>query len=248
MCTLSFVPVSGGYRVAMNRDELLTRSIASPPSRFFFNELEAVYPQEPSGGTWIGVNSFGNAFALLNVNDPAVKGIASSQIISRGSVIPAIVFSPNSRAVSNTLKTLPLHQLRSFRLVCISQIEHQLFEWIWDGTQLRPSKFSWERRHWFSSSLSDANASRLRGQACEELAVKADPSSKGWLESLHRSHQPAPGPYSVCVHRPDARTVSYTEIECPGDRISMRYRNTSPCLKNHFDASFELAVSQSIAV
>jgi hypothetical protein len=70
---------------------------------------------------------------------------------------------------------------------------------------------------------------------CEAAAAEPAAGSKDWLRRLHRSHVPNPGAFSVCVHRPDAETVSYTEVRCHGSLISMDYLNGNPCLKEGFD-------------
>ena len=69
MCTLTFVPTTDGYLVAMNRDELRIRPVARAPRIHTRNGVEALYPTEPSGGTWIASNRYGNLLALLNWND-----------------------------------------------------------------------------------------------------------------------------------------------------------------------------------
>jgi len=45
-----------------------------------------------------------------------------------------------------------------------------------------------------------------------------------WLRRLHRSHLPERGPFSICMHRSDAATVSYTEVAVSGQRATMRYK------------------------
>jgi len=62
-----------------------------------------------------------------------------------------------------------------------------------------------------------------------------------WVKNLHQSHDPVPGPFSICVHRKDAATVSYTEVRCGGEAISMSYRSGSPCLTDLFDSEASLA-------
>jgi hypothetical protein len=118
-----------------------------------------------------------------------------------------------------------------------------LNEWRWDGSRRQKFELPWARKHWFSSSLSDAAAERGRGSACEDAATGHATASNDWLRNLHRSHVPAPGPFSICVHRQDAATVSYTEVECTRSLISMNYLFGNPCLKKDFDqfASAELA-------
>jgi hypothetical protein len=45
----------------------------------------------------------------------------------------------------------------------------------------------------------------------------------------------------MCVHRKDAATVSYTEVRCCGEDISMSYRSGSPCLTDLFDSETSLS-------
>ncbi len=49
--------------------------------------------------------------------------------------------------------------------------------------------------------------------------------------------------FSICVHREDAATVSYTEVRCSEECISMSYRNGNACLTDLFDFETSLAFS-----
>ena len=110
----------------------------------------------------------------------------------------------------------------------------------------RKLEFSWARKHWFSSSLSDSLAEKERGRTCETAAGEPAAGSYGWLRRLHRSHIPGPGPFSVCVHRQDAATLSYTEVRCDATQISMDYLGGNPCLKNSFDELASLALKDPV--
>ena len=57
----------------------------------------------------------------------------------------------------------------------------------------------------------------------------ADALSLDWLRRLHRSHEPEPGPFTVCTHREDAGTLSYTEIVVTARDIAMNHSPSSPC-------------------
>ena len=48
-----------------------------------------------------------------------------------------------------------------------------------------------------------------------------------WLRRLHRSHAPQAGPFSACMHRTDAATVSY-RVAVSSRRATMRYRAGTP--------------------
>ena len=241
MCTLTFVPTVDGYRAGMNRDELLTRPTALPPEIHEREGMKAVYPREPSGGTWIACNSSENLLALLNWNEIATASLGEERR-TRGLVIPHLILEENSSSTDFGLKRLSLGGVFPFRLVGVFQKERKLAEWRWDGTTIQQLGWAWARKHWFSSSLSDTSATENRGRVCEASSLDPAVGSTSWLRTLHCSHEPEPGPYSVCVHRKDAATVSYTEVECDRSSISMRYVSGSPCLKGTFD---ELATVQS---
>ena len=66
MCSVSFVPRDDGFVLAMNRDELFSRAAALPPEVRSLGKLAALCPREPAGGTWVGVNTAGMAFSLIN--------------------------------------------------------------------------------------------------------------------------------------------------------------------------------------
>lgn len=234
MCTLTFVPAEDGYLVGMNRDELLTRPVALPPKVFERSGIEMVYPREPSGGAWIACNGQGNLLALLNWKGCESHNLGEKRR-TRGLVIPQLIGLPDLSATDSHFLEMNLDGLFPFRLVGVFRHETVVNEWRWDGTAKQFLRLSWNRKHWFSSSLSDLLAEKERGRACEAVAGEPAAESNGWLRRLHRSHVPGPGPFSVCVHRQDVATVSYTEVRCGGTQISMDYLDGNPCLKNGFD-------------
>ena len=246
MCTLSLVPGENGYLVAMNRDELRTRPPALPPRVLELNGTEVMYPREPAGGTWIACNAAGNLLALLNWHD-VDAAMPGAQMQTRGVVIPNLIAETDSFGVGLRIKRLDLKGMLPFRLVGIFRAERTVCEWRWDGTRLSEVELSWTRRHWFSSGLSDALAEEGRGPAFEAAAQESGVWDETWLTNLHRSHAPTPGPYSICVHRPDASTVSYTVVRCADWCISMGYVEGSPCWKDGIDAFATIAVRKGLA-
>ena len=244
MCTLSFVPGNDGYLVAMNRDELRTRLPALQPQVFDLNGMEMMYPREPAGGTWIACNAAGNLLALLNWND--VDGeVPSAKPKTRGAVIPKLIAETRSIGMALRFQELELYGTLPFRLIGIFLPERSVREWRWDGTRLTDLQSSWTRLHWFSSGLSDALAQQERHRTCEAAAQESNTWDQVWLAKVHRSHAPAPGAYSICVHRVDASTVSYTLVRCARRYISMSYLEGSPCRKPALDALATIAVRKT---
>lgn len=212
----------------MNRDEQRSRATALPPAIRQSKGHSVVYPQEPGGGTWIGGNSRGNFLALLNwySMEPAKLG---AKIRSRGEVIPAVLGEQTAEATELTLQAMTLADIFSFRLVGFFPGERLIREWRWDTKALSALPYAWDRHHWFSSSWSDELAAAQRGAACQRAwqGGLSDPTT--WLRKLHASHEPEPGPFSVCVHREDAATVSYTEVRWGPEGLEMRYLTGNPC-------------------
>ncbi len=246
MCTLSFVPLHDGYAVGMNRDEQRCRPRADVPTYFERNGIGAVYPPESSGGTWIAVNHCGLLFALLNWH-PSGSHLVGPKERSRGELIPQMIFDSDFRSAQSVLAPDRLKGMLPFRLIAVEPEEKAILEWRWDGRRIGDSRFPWARKHWFSSSLFDAQAEEHRHSTCMAAASGRDPEGRDWLAELHRSHRPFSGPYSICVHRPDAATVSYTELVLNSRLISTRYVDGSPCETAGFHHVVDLPrpVSQS---
>jgi hypothetical protein len=239
MCTLSFIPHTNGYGVGMNRDELRSRPRALAPKYFECNGVTAVYPSEALGGTWIAVNLYGQLFALLNWYSAYASTFRAKQR-SRGEIIPQMIFDSEFRADSTILVSPRLAGILPFRLIGIDPKHRVISEWRWDGRRIRRSAFPWARKHWFSSSLSDVQAEEYRCATCTVAASVRDAEGPDWLRDLHRSHRPFSGPYSICVHRPEAVTVSNTEILVNSRLISMRYVAGSPCESTGFHHVLDL--------
>ncbi len=240
MCTFSFVPDrDGGYFAAMNRDELKNRVAALPPALHQHNGICALYPHEPSGGAWIGANSEGNLFAVLNWNGVRPSNMLAKEK-SRGELIPKLLSLRDLQKTELSIHRAELKGMLPFRLFAAFRKERLLRQWRWDGTQLTDHVQEWSRTHSFSSSLSDERAESQRGEACERTWHESISNTAAWLRSLHASHIPEPGPYSVCVHRPDAATVSLTEVRCTGDRLEMSYLAGQPCQPNPQPISLQL--------
>ncbi|HWR15530.1 MAG TPA: NRDE family protein [Terriglobales bacterium] len=238
MCTLSFIPDESGYLVAMNRDEQFSRPRALPPRVFG----KAIYPHEPSGGTWIAVNSRGLTLALLNKNE---DGPLPAEKHSRGELIPAMIACDSLAEIHRRVVAFDLRSTYPFRLIAISPSERELCEWRW-GSKLEQVHHDWEARHWFSSGVSDIEAEARRSVVVKRAWNIDGAGTRDWIRNLHKSHEPAPGAYSICVHRPDAASVSYSEIRVSANQITFRYAAGHPCEFHSFDAEITVTNEASL--
>jgi hypothetical protein len=235
MCTLTVVTDNDTFLMAMNRDEKITRGSGLFPEIHEFDGTRAIYPNDGDGGTWFATNEYGIAFALLNWNDVVPHDI-DAKTPSRGRVIPALIDSQSLSDVHEVFGVSNCKGMMPFRLVGVFPFEQEIWEWRWDSAQLDFQVHAWKSRQWFSSSLSDERAESLRGAACRTAQHESDAGSVPWLRRLHASHAGGRGPFSLCVHRDDVRTLSYSEVLVAPQQVRMGHFRGSPCTMTQIHA------------
>jgi hypothetical protein len=99
----------------------------------------------------------------------------------------------------------------------------------------------WDLGIWISSGFDEPGARRERGRIFRQALRQRSAGTLEWMRRLHHSHIPEAGPYSICMHRADAATVSYTEVLVSARRGRMRYQAGAPCERAASRASFSEA-------
>ena len=227
MCTISFIARSNGYALAMNRDEKLTRVAGLPPKLRLIGGRAVLCPSEPGGGTWIALNNTGATLALINWH--SIDARVSVDAVSRGAVVNSARAAEGMDYVECELARLPLTQINPFRLIGVFPEKREIFEWRWDLKNLARKRHPWKPQQWISSGFDEPKAQLKRSAAFRLAQGQRSAGSLAWLRRLHRSHAPEYGPFSTCMHRADAATVSFTEITLSGDHATMRYLSGAPC-------------------
>ncbi len=227
MCTVTFIARQKGYALGMNRDEKLSRPAAHPPARIEVGGRAVVCPSETAGGTWIAVNDTGTSFALINWY--AISARVRRGAVSRGDVVKAVCAAASPGLADEALSALPLRQINPFRLIGFFPAKMRIVEWRWNLKKLIKRAFQWKTRQWVSSGFDELRAQRVRGETFRQALLQSSSGSMGWLRRLHSSHTPQIGPFSTCMHRADAATVSYTEISVSSRSTSVRYLGGPAC-------------------
>lgn len=227
MCTVTFIARRNGYALGMNRDEKLIRAAGLPPRLTYLNGHAILAPSEPGGGTWIGVNDTGVTLALINWN--SVTSRVAGQAVSRGEVVKLALPSDSPALVDATLNELLLPRVNPFRLIGVFPACKAVVEWRWNLQHLERRDHRWRTNTWVSSGFDEPGAQQTRGKAFRETLRQKTAGSTDWLRRLHRSHGPECGPYSTCMHREDAATVSYSEVTVSRQTAKMRYAPGAPC-------------------
>jgi hypothetical protein len=227
MCTVTLIARRNGYALGMNRDEKLTRVNGLPPRELQVNGHRVLNPSEPSGGTWIALNDSGATFALINWYSITTR--VGKNPVSRGNVVNAVRAKSSVEKVIAALVSLPLKQTNPFRLIGVFPATREVVEWRWDLKKLSQRNCTWKMQQWISSGCDEPQAQRFRSATFRAAMEQKSFGTTEWLRRLHRSHAPECGPFSTCMHRADAATVSYTEVSISTDSATMRHTLGSPC-------------------
>lgn len=236
MCTLTALtyPDSEGgplLRIVMNRDEQRSRPSASGPILHACEGCHAVFPVDmPSGGTWIAANSHGAVFALLNRNvDTPSRPIPKA--ISRGLVIPQLLEAHSAAHAASLALRLHAADYAPFRLILLDvdaiivlESDTNGVRWVESTTPSLPFLAT-------SSSLGDQFVQTPRRRLFDSLLIPG--STPANQDRFHRHLWPQSPHLSVMMSRPDARTVSRSEIEVGRSTVRLTYHALpdpiSPC-------------------
>jgi len=228
MCTVTFIGRKNGYALAMNRDEQRSRVAGLPPSKKMLDGCEVIAPCEPGGGTWIALNDAGVTFALINWY--SITARVKGETVSRGEVVNAACTAKTPDLASAALAQLPLQRINPFRLIGFFPVTSEIIEWRWDLKTLICKRHRWQDQQWISSGFDEPAAQRVRSRTFHAALKQKSAGSLGWLRRLHRSHSPEAGPDSICMHRADAATVSYTEVVIFPTKALMNYSAGLVCI------------------
>lgn len=224
MCTVTWSPTNDGYQLFFNRDERRSRVEALPPQLETSAGRSWLAPRDAeAGGTWVTVNEAGWTVGLLNLYQAEAALPSREGKTSRGLLVRSLAPARNREEVAARLLEHDLAVFLPFTLVVASP-DGDVAAYEWDGREAgvwRPASAPI-----VSSGHDVVGATAARRRLFAELGP-----TPGFADLLafHRSHEPAKGAYSPCMHRADAKTVSLTAVRVSRDVTEMAYAAGSPC-------------------
>lgn len=230
MCTVTIVQaganLAAGFRMACSRDERHGRAPANPPERRTFNNVKALLPIDPaSDGTWVAVNEHGLALTLLNYN---LTKPPTGRDRSRGAVIPTLLSAASVEEALALAGPIERERMMPFRLVACDGRSVML----WRSTEaighaeIKP--WAGEPVMFTSSGLGDHLVEPPRRALFERWFGDDATEHAEQQRALHQHRWPGRAHLSICMHRDDARTVSYTTVDVIRDGITMTYHPDRP--------------------
>jgi hypothetical protein len=206
---------------------LRTRQPSLPPRHHQGNRIRFLAPTDgEAGGTWIAVNEYGLSLCLLNDYRSTAQS-STADFTSRGLLVRDLVQATDFETLRQLWPGVALQRFRPFKILAlVPGQEARLYGWNGDRPSLEKENV---KPPLCSSSFDDSGAARSRANLLEDFSVKPDLEPRKRHLRFHQSHLPEKGPYSVCMHRPDAVTVSFTLVEVDPAGVSMAYAHGAPC-------------------
>jgi len=242
MCTVSWQFDTSGYQLFFNRDELNSRQPALPPEIKRHQNTHIIAPTDAdAGGTWISVNEHGLTLCLLN-NYAAQAQIETNAWISRGQLVQNLSHFSATDSLLNHVQSIELNDYRPFDLLVLSLNGHP-WQLSWNGSELQLIKNP--DMPLTSSSFQTDAVIESRLQQFTEITELTDSQ----LQRYHASHFPERGAFSVCMHRDNGQTVSFSHLSVSTLRVNFNYYDGSPCnaSKPH-TTSLEIKSAQQLDV
>ncbi len=225
MCTMTWFKTEQGYELFFNRDEQLSRQRALLPTFQSEKEVAYVSPTDAdAGGTWIALNQFGVTVCLLN-HYQFQQIETYKDWTSRGEIVRSFATISSTIEAKRQFEILNLDMYRAFRLFIIERSgKNALF--IWDGHKARI-----EYNVKAPKSSSSVNAKSVKAGRIKQFYDAGLDKSTNVSDYLqyHSSHNPDKSERSVCMHRADAQTVSFTHVSVDKHQANLAYLDGSPC-------------------
>jgi uncharacterized protein with NRDE domain len=227
VCTVSWIQEPAGYHLLSNRDEKLTRPSGFGPEIREKNGVRFVSPLDGAQlGTWIAVNEMGLGLAILNGEVSNGGGLAERR--SRGLLILDLIDATDVQEIRNRLALADLSIYASFHILALDYFQGSMVA-DWNAPTLGFRGDTAAACPLTSSSFDASGAAVTRRSEFERLRKTRGPLNAGVLLDFHESHVPQAGPYSPCMHRSDAATVSFSWVNVCNREVSLYYSPAPPC-------------------
>jgi uncharacterized protein with NRDE domain len=229
MCTVSWAATAEGYELLCNRDERRTRKAAHAPTVRTSRGVRFLAPTDTeAGGTWIAANEYGLTLCLLNRYSEG-ESQAAGEFRSRGLLLPDLMSLRDPAEVMRAVAGGGLSQFRPFTLLALAPGATPAAA-CWTGHRLLFSDDGDDSlMPLTSSSFNTAEVVRARRELFQRMAADSSNRPTEVLTRFHQSHEPELGPFSVCMHRPDASTVSFSRVKVNNGSVEFYYQPGPPC-------------------
>ena len=230
MCTASWIYSPDSYSLLFNRDEKRARKSGAGPQLVVEGGARYLAPSDgEAGGTWIATNEFGVTVCLLNganLSDAIVACTTGER--SRGLLVRELAPLSSIHYIRDFIGQCELAIYMPFTIAAFEPGKPAVLV-EWNG-----STAVWQTRAELhsmvtSSSFDTTNVRRGREVEYRRRFGAGQECDTSRLLDFHRDHFAGSSPYSACMHRPDACTVSFCQIDVGKRETELLYHPGAPC-------------------
>jgi Transport and Golgi organisation 2 len=229
MCTLSWIHDPSGCRIYFNRDEKRTRLPARLPAETSIDGVRVLTPADGNaGGSWLTVNEYGIAVAVLNFYEAEAKAAFDSiKFESRGHLVLGLSSARSLAEARHRLHEINPDLFKPFFIVLFDgDAQGRIIRW--DGRRLQEQELPGQLSPVSTSSFNTAEVLARRQDKFNTLKSTMGGPSDAMLSAFHHSRDDMGGPYSVTMTRPDALTVSFSMVTIGMKQVSFYYQPRHP--------------------
>ena len=224
MCTLTYLPVSGGFLLTSNRDERSYRKRALPPQRINRLHKQILSPVDgDAGGTWLAASPtlscclLNGAWAFHRSNPPYRK--------SRGVMVMEVFDYPSVEAF---LSEYDFEGIEPFTMVFFEMERGitRLREWRWDGIQGYETHYSPSSPHiWSSVTLYSPMIRAERDRWFREWLLQHPQYQSEDIIAFHHFGGDSRKEIALTMQREGGQTVSISAIHQHRKGLSFLYED-----------------------
>ncbi|HMQ06411.1 MAG TPA: NRDE family protein [Saprospiraceae bacterium] len=219
MCTVTYIPVQGGFLVSSNRDETPLRA-HTPLIVEKWERDEIIYPKDKKGGSWIFASTKPRVVCVLNgAFGPHIR--KTPYKMSRGLVAKEVYNHPDPNTF---IHSFDFTGIEPFTLLIIE--EKLLFDFRWDGTATKIRNLHSNKAHiWSSATLYSSEIQKKRLRLFQNL-LKSNELSPDFVRNMHRTGSVGDPRNDFIMNRDEVvKTVSITHVHYRAAQVTMEFEN-----------------------
>ncbi len=223
MCTVTWLRRNHNeYSVFFNRDEHRTRAPAHPPREQNRGGVRFVAPIDgDAGGTWLAANEHGLTLGLLNYYE-AEHSWRAQHPMSRGILLMSLIDETEIDEITRRLRDMRPESYHPFILVAFDARVTRAHRW--DGRHISIRDLAEDDLPLTTSSFDTDAVVARRSALFHRLRETKHGLSAQTLQDFHDSHDTHGAPYSVCMSREDAQTVSFSRVTVTPTQVEFFYQ------------------------
>jgi hypothetical protein len=232
MCTVSYIPLNGGFVLTSNRDETPKRTAALEPDFYTHDHISLYYPKDPEGnGIWIAVLEDERVACLLNgAFDAHIHRPPYTR--SRGLVV---LESFEYETPFHFYTLVDLNGVEPFTLIMVWS--NNVYELRWTGTQKYFTSLPNAPYLWASATLYSSAVLRKKKIWLADFLTKQRVPQQAEVIQFHKNGGDQDLVNGMRIDRPGSvKTLSVTSIQILNSEVTVMQDDFEHVFEDSWDS------------